>query len=361
MTGNDRALAVTGLGLVSSVGHDAATACASIRAGVARSSPLALFEPLSAVSDDDAPIHAHRINGLTDGFNFLGLWVRLAELAIADLARALGPGAEDLRAWSRTAVICVLPVIDPRRFLLQDDDDPRELMSMFGDLLLEAWPAEVRSIVAVGHGAPGLAPALDHASTILAAGVASRVLIVAVDSLADVHSVEWLAGQDRLKTGARPDGLVPGEAGASLLLERIDGGNGHHHSVLSGWSFAHTNDGYLAKGPNANETVMADALGAVLDGRPAFAGDIYSDHNGETWKARAFGRASAQLAGRLSPEARWHFPASSVGDAGAAAGVLGVCLASRSMVRGYAASRRALVSCVSEYGYGAAVAVDGEL
>ena len=77
---------VSSLGLVSNLGRDVRTACASARAGVARLSPLqdvVAFHP----DDLEAPLVGAPVAGLTDGFVATGTFLRLADAALADLVR----------------------------------------------------------------------------------------------------------------------------------------------------------------------------------------------------------------------------------------------------------------------------------
>src|SRR5262245_5488248 len=121
------------------------------------------------------------------------------------------------------------PVIEPRRFLI--DDDPESLLTVFADILREVIDLPVRGIKVIPEGQTGIAPAVDRAQALLSAGAADRVIIVAMDYLADVHSVEWLAKMDRLKTGERPSGLAPGKAGACLLVETSAGAQARNAAV----------------------------------------------------------------------------------------------------------------------------------
>lgn len=354
-------LAIVGLGMVSSVGHDVINACASIRAGLARPAPLSGYDVVAVVGNEPAPINVHRITGVSEGFGFLGLWVRLADYALRDLIAYARLTEAPSSFWQKTAILCITPVVDARRFVLQEDDEPQELLGTYEAILGEVLDLPVQSIQTVPGGPSGAAPALDRASAMLAAQTVERVVIVAVDSLADAHSIDWLAKADRLKSDERPDGLAPGEAGACIMLE-TEASARARGAVAEGWIRRWT----IAVGQATESSrpahhqgkVLAESLLPLLEEVSPFGGDIYSDQNGEVWRAQEAGSALIRLRPHLRDEVSWHYPATSIGDIGAASALAFICLGVRSLVRGYAKQDRVLVSCLSERGHGAAIAID---
>jgi 3-oxoacyl-[acyl-carrier-protein] synthase-1 len=102
-------LAMTGLGLMSAIGYGVVPACAALRAGVSRPSPVEWRGV-----DEDAP-EAYRVTGhpvrLLSGLPLLSRWVRLGAWALEELVGASGLERAVPGAWSGTVVLpCLAPV-----------------------------------------------------------------------------------------------------------------------------------------------------------------------------------------------------------------------------------------------------------
>ncbi|NVI97401.1 hypothetical protein HV824_04610 [Myxococcus sp. AM009] len=85
------------------------------------------------------------------------------------------------------------------------------------------------------------------------------------------------------------------------------------------------------------------------------------DLNGEEWRAKEWGHARVRLSSRLDGVAKWIVPGTSVGDVGAASGLVGLCVAVRSLTRRYATGPQVLVVSSSEWGDAGAVLLEGEV
>src|SRR5262252_9886938 len=79
------ALAITALGAVTSVGIDAVTTCASIRAGLSRPEALDGAIVLDLEDYQEVPVTGHQVGTLTRGFSNVGRWLQLAPVALRDL------------------------------------------------------------------------------------------------------------------------------------------------------------------------------------------------------------------------------------------------------------------------------------
>ncbi len=214
-------LAVTALGMVTSVGRGAVPACAAIRAGVSAPRPIRYFPILDTETGEMVAPTGHPIRGYTEGFVAMGRWVRLALGAVTDLVEHGDlPDRADEAFWRRTGLICLAPPLDPARFLDVGPLGAETVKAGLRDMLLERTGLPVhpdeRHVLDVGHA--GAVAAVQLTERLVGRGRVERVLVVAADSLLDELSLEALAQADRLKTGARPDGLMPGEAGAAVLL-----------------------------------------------------------------------------------------------------------------------------------------------
>lgn len=351
-------MVITGLGLVCSVGADAATACASIRAGLSRPTALTYHQVLDVEEHEMTPLTGHPAWTLTEGMAAPARWRVLSEGALKDLAGTSAfPDETDQAFWDQTALIAVTPVLDDARFFhVPSCHSDRVWDSCLGPSL-EAGGIHVRRdhtrVVSVGQA--GLFRALEMASHWLGQGQADRVIVLAVDSLLDPMSLLWLADFDRLKCDSMPVGLSPGEAGCTLLLETprsADARGASALAVVAGTAVELDGAHFLSAEARSGRLQRA-ALQRGLKSRSmqgSFSGDVILDLNGEEWRAAAFGTA---LAGVSADElGTFHLltPAESIGDVGAVSCAIGLAMASRSFVRGYASSQETLVMGTSDYG-----------
>jgi 3-oxoacyl-[acyl-carrier-protein] synthase-1 len=359
------ALAITGLGMISSLGWDAIASCAAIRAGITRPRPLPSFTVLDEETQATVPLQGHPLHGYTEGFGPLARWVRLALGALDDLLRQRRvPGPEDMSFWRRTRLICITPLLDAERFFEVRQVGADGVKAAYAQLLqgrlLKRLPVQQPRLLDLGHA--GLAAALQEAEKGISRAEAERYLLVAVDSYLDVYTLEWLAERRRLKTGSRPTGLMPGEAGACLLVESM--ASARHRSVPVE---AVLESAAVARAPETGApdiakrgTSIARAVDAVLQGSSAgrpFEGDVITDLNGEVWRAGAWGHARVRLAKSLGERVRLVTFCASIGEVGASSGAVAACLATRSFARRYALGPRCLVVTSSEDGLAGCVLV----
>ncbi|RKG84531.1 hypothetical protein [Corallococcus terminator] len=349
-------LALTSLGMVSSVGNSVVASCAAIRAGIVRPAPVVGTDVLDLQSGEMVPVTGHPIRGVTEGFLFLGLWVRMAERAIQDLlAHGQLPGPAQTGFWNTCELMVVTPVLDPIRFpILGESVDASLLKEEYAGTLLEltGLPIPLTRVRSFPDGHVGVAAAMEVASRLIESGQARRCLIVAVDSYLEPDTLDWLARRNRLKCGDNPVGLMPGEAGTALLLEAAHAAaerHGHIDAWVQGIAVADTGGPRAEAGSRRDGLLLADLLSSVLPTTAPFQGDLIVDLNGEEWRARAFGGALARL-GPTMADARVVLPALSLGEVGAASGGVGVCVAARAFARGPEKARERMVLSLAESG-----------
>ncbi|MCB9890884.1 MAG: hypothetical protein H6833_04500 [Planctomycetes bacterium] len=346
---------ISGLGLLTSVGHDAPTSCASIRAGLSRPSEHPAYRVLDDETQDVVPVTAHPITCFTEGYYLLGFWLRGGVRAVQEALRD-SRWFEDRPAPdpARSAVIAIVPHVDDDRYLGDSDTDPSFLLDAYVAPLLTRVnldvPSEHRELVVHGHASVFFA--LERASRWIRESDVERVLIVAVDTQLDSLTLDWLAGRRRLKSADEPSGLAPGEAACALVVERRDPTARRDSDVI----LDAVRTGKEERHCSQDEPNLGQGLAAVVDGLrsdglggEAFDGDLIVDLNGETWRAREFGFAQHRVPWLHEPK-RILLPASSVGDTGVAAGVLNVCVGAMSQRRGYGARSGAVVLGSSERG-----------
>ena len=230
-------IAITGRGMVSSLGNDVRTTCAAARAGVARPSELEYFQVLSPADGTDIPVTGYSAPLWTLGFEGESRLLRLLQGALKDLQTQV-PDAP----WHGRRSGFYLSLPDSNRpdtginlFVNENDRTAKiaKLRKTAGNALkpgnragliaraarLSGWPApdSVRCVKSSGH--TGIAECLAEAANELSSGEIEFAIVGGADTLLEEDTLNWLKNTARLKTPECPAGLMPGEAGAFLLLE----------------------------------------------------------------------------------------------------------------------------------------------
>lgn len=342
-------LAITAVGLLTSVGHDALTACASIRAGLSRPSPIEEHKVLDLPTGEMRALTAHPVTPFTDGFVSTARWLQMAPHALDDL-RAVGqlPPGNDAAFWGCCALMIVLPDLDGDRFVFDQRASPMMIRSTFIAPMQAHLPQALppTHVLLQPLDRIALPRIVERASELMRQMRIERIVVLAVDSYVDPFALDWLGEAGRLKNDLNPVGLMPGECAAALLLEADRRGV---HDSRPSWATVTTvavsrdaslgGDGISKRGRGLGEVLAPIVAGDAID--------LYSDINGETWRSRELGNALVQLG---EPAPRVHHAASEVGDVGAASSVLNTILAARSLQRGYARANRVAIAISSESG-----------
>ncbi|MFP2930240.1 hypothetical protein ACLESO_34605, partial [Pyxidicoccus sp. 3LG] len=340
---------LTGIGMVTAVGHGAVESCASLRARIVRPRPLA-FQILREDELGAAVATGHPLRGLVDGFTGLARYIKLGALALEDLVRSAKLPVGDASFLHQTALILCLSPTRRDDFDFQDELFAEQLPARLlahGGLAL---PPRNASVLSSGN-ASGLL-ALQQGAQLIQEGRFQRVLVLGIDSLVEGDSLQWLASRRRLKTPEQPVGLMPGEAAAAVLLE--NGTEATRRTAMALGTLMSVGTGRAE--PAARKGVesgraLAQAIRQSWPASVATVGDIYCDFNGENDRAMEWGFAQALLRETHPlPTAHLHTPAECLGDTGAASGLISVCAALRAFARGYAHGDQALVWSSSDSG-----------
>lgn len=343
-------IAVAATGLVTAVGLDTATSCAAIRAGLTRAAPVAGCDVLDPDSQTMVPAIGHAVWGLTAGAAPPARWLTLATHALGDLCRRADlPPFSDAEFWQATALLIVGPPLDDERFFHCKSCQSEAIQESYVQPLLRSLgrPFLQEYVHTIFAGRTGAARAIRAAGELLAEPAIARVIVVAADSLLDGYSLAWFQQYRRLKAAEQPTGLMPGEAGAALMLLR----SGARCTIVA--SFDDEEDGEPLADGRQHGRALARVWGSALraiDSRQAFSGDLIVDLNGESWRAYEFGTAMSQLETVRLGNCRTVMPAQAIGDIGAASALTGVVLAFTAFERRYAAADTAVVLSASSSG-----------
>jgi 3-oxoacyl-(acyl-carrier-protein) synthase len=366
---------ITGLGMVTSLGHDVITSCAAARAGIVRPSKRDDFPVRSPEDGSVGALVVHAVPMLTEGFEGQARLQRLMTAGLKDLIRQT-PHAP----WKQGRAAFYLSLPDPRRIytgfeLIPNEEERKEKEkearevraeplddSWAHTLLAEAaqlsgWSgkSELRFIATSGN--TGVAQALEKAIVDLDAGKIDVAIVGGVDSLLDEEILVWLESTLRLKTPDMPTGLQPGEAAAFFTVETARQGG------LETKALGRIQAVYMGMEPSSlfsGEPPVGEGLAMLMDKTAQSAGIdksetpwFIADQNGESYRAMEWGHALVRLIHDwpgLDNAVLW-YPAMSFGDTGAANGVVAICIAVRAFERGYAPAYSVNVIASSETAY----------
>ena len=333
---------ITGLGLATSLGVDAVTACAAARAGLSRPAELPV-QIASRETDDPEPVVGYPIS-LAAGFDGMGRLLRVLHLALADLASTAEPERVRQAHWL-VALPEALPAEAPPE-LSDLDAPPRTATASVPRIGTEAVQKAIETVAgplpphrfAVFAGRVGFIEALGHASRLAEQG--RTAVVGAFDSFVCSAVVGALHEHGRLRVPGAAVGLQPGEAGAFVVVEPERTG-----AVLGrlGGGALGTEPAHLYSGRPALGRALADVADRALAHRSAGGLWPVPDANGEAFSGADWGQAVARNAGLRASVSEALYPATSVGDTGAASAAMGLAFVLRAFARGYAPAPTALL------------------
>lgn len=358
-------LVVTGLGLASSLGN-AVGGAAAVRAGLTRPADLEGVE-LPPEDERSRAVTGHPIVGLTDGTSYLGRWMCLAHAAVQDLMSRVDLGLAGAR--DRCMILLVVPEQLVERYGLLAPVSDAWLHARYGIGLVRAviGPGAGPRVELVRGGRAGALRALMRARELIHQREVARVLVVAADSWVEPASARWLARCARLKTPDNPVGVVPGEAGACVLVESVTTARTDGRRVEAEVRSVHVERAAAQLDP-ATGRGLGPALSRVLEASlrasgvtMPFAGDVYVDHEGTEDQAYDLGILRLRASDVLASRARMVLPAVALGALGVASGAVALVLAARGLARNPARGEYAeVLSRADEGDVGAACLRRGE-
>jgi 3-oxoacyl-[acyl-carrier-protein] synthase-1 len=332
-------------GMVGPVGLTAQAACAAIRAGISQ------FDELPYWDNANQPIIGAAIPGLSLDLQFGPRLVEMLSRAIQDcLANAVGV------RWQEVPLL--IGLAEPGR--PGGADLANEIVKRVEETVGVKFHSRLSQTIPKGHvaGCEGLRIARELFRT----HKIPSCLICGVDSYINASSLFWLDQHWRLKRDDHTNGVIPGEAAAAVLAAcgESDPQQTRPTAEVIGMGFGHEEITVFIEQP-LRGMGLANAAGLAL----AEAGLGYhevdfriADLTGESYGVREHVLAEGRLTKTVRHEDRpiWH-AADSIGDTGAAAGVIQLVLAASAWAKGYAPGDRAVGFTSSVAGERAVVAI----
>ena len=372
-------LAVTGIGMVTSLGLDVVSSCAAARAGLQRVVEIDDYIVNDADGEQAALVAVHRTPLISAGFFGFARLLQLGTAGLTDLLRS-----SDKQEEAHVGFVLVVGGETYRSAWLnlarqEPDVADKDLDAYAGSIrfaeerivarLLEALVKRVglttaNERVTTCATAVGFAGAIQQADKWLSEGVCDRCVLGGLDSLLDPTTLEALDGLAILRTPERAVGLIPGEAACFLMVETpaMAARRGVHvqaslESPGTALGAAHPKLRHETPGRDALPDAITTTFAGLAD-RGQSTGLAVVNLNGDPYRAFGWSAASMQVLGpmRLSEIPVW-IPALSFGDTGAATGPVSVALLARAWARGYAPSRNAVICLMDDFGERAAVYV----
>jgi 3-oxoacyl-[acyl-carrier-protein] synthase-1 len=334
---NSRALAVHGIGLVTSVGLTAAESCAAFRAKISNPTETRFADPAGDW------IMGHQVD-LSQPWRGLNKLAKMAAIAIAEALE----GVERAHWHSLPVLLCVAESDRPGR---TPGIDGQLMVAIQDELGLQfSAPCTI-----VPQGRAGVASALLLARDLLASRGSPPVLIVAADSLVSWPTLQHYASRDRLLLASNSNGFLPGEGAGALLVgpprskmaEMLCAGIGLSQEA------AHIDSGEPLRGDG-----LVRAMQAALSESGVAMHEVdyrVSDVSGEQYYFKEASLAlDRSLRIRKSQIELWH-PADSIGECGAVSGIACLATAQAAARKGYAPGANALLHFSNDNGLRAAV------
>ncbi len=328
---------VLGVGMATPVGLSAPETAAAVRAGIAlfarsdmhdqRGEPFTLAE----VPDDALPELADGVAPAPPAPALTAREARLLRLATRPLLECLAALPAGAPA---PGLVAALP--SPRLSRGRRAVDGAGFLARLARQVGGAIDPRRSDASQVGR-AGGIA-ALHWAAAAVRSGRAAYAVAGGVDTYRDLYVLGAL-DRERRVLSASPDGFVPGEGAAFLLLAaRATAGRAGARplAALTPWATADEPGHLYSEAPYRGEG-LARAVAALVEGGalPLPVREVYASMNGEHHWAKEWGVSVLRNRAAFDPDHGMHHPADCTGDTGAACGPLLAGLAALGVAGGY--------------------------
>lgn len=323
-------LAVESVGMVSSVGLNAVSCCAAVRAGISR------FEEILFHDSEGTPIiGAPAIEAVVDRQGYR----RLAPMIAMVIQECVNTHYESEKYFN--GKIPVLVNVDS----LDRPDYPNEvsdlLLAEMREILGKDFP---KTITIYPEGKTGFFRSLLKVRELLKRPDVEACVIASGDSLLNARTLSWLENNDHLKTENNSDGVIPGEAAAALWIGRA---YRHRKAMMYIAGIGLGNEESVSHEDKPNLAVgLAEAMRKALAETGVEIHKIDFQVGGMTGERLEFMEASTALA-RIQRVHKEDFdlfvPAEYLGDVGAALPACMMVTAAIGFTKGYAPGRIAVL------------------
>lgn len=318
---------ITAVGLVCPAGLSAPAACAAMRAG------MALFSELPYRDNAGEPI--------------VGAFVPSVQLSLTRdnrlidlLTAALRDCLDASRLDSPAQVPLLIGLAEPGRpgggAALAD-----VIVRQVEERLGLKFHSGLSRAIPLGHTA-GFA-GLKMAREILNDPKVPACVVAGVDSYINASALRWLSVNDRLKTADYSDGVIPGEAAAAVVVRREPSAESTMRVI--GMGFGKETAHILCDEPLLGQGLTAAARSALAEAKFGLHEIDWriSDVTGEQYGFKEIPLVEGRLVriARKEPQPLWHC-ADSIGDSGAAAGVVQLVVVYQAYRKGYAPGDKAI-------------------
>lgn len=350
-------LALTGMGMVTPLGYDVPTSCASIRAGISKLEELHEFpnEEFFKYDGDLVEVAGGRVVGLTDGH--LGL-SRFSRLALPAFKEASICSSLDFNELNRIKFIIALPDVER---LGRDERMERLIVSR----MLRAIGREEKTIdvefIYAGHASACVA--LDMAKEILAEKEVDQIVIGGVESLIEPPSLIYLEKERRIKSESNVDGFNPGEASFFLVVETEESARTRNAEIivyLKGIAVS-TEQNSISSNLNSTGDGLSKALtkSVQYQNKDSPVNMVICDMNGERYRGVEWGYAAVRSLKAVKGSLNlWHH-ADCMGDTGTASAGISIIFGATAISRDYALGNHVLVWASSDDGTRGSLILEG--
>jgi uncharacterized protein (TIGR02270 family) len=315
-------IAITGIGLVTSLGCSAPSSLAAIRGGIA-----------NFVEHETVLVNEDEYGTVLSGARIARLPEHVVSRCMSGVDRAVALLAPAIRE-------CVSGIpngmLEDARWRLDCRIEPA------GDNFSACLKAELHDLTfrlprVTAPDAKALGRCLFFENIIqaiadLRKGTCHFALVGCVDSLCDDATLERLVEVDLLKSGTNPEGIIAGEAAGVLLLEMESHARSRHaaiHAYISSWGRGIEPNPWTGTSPSAAKGLTCAFREAFeqLAGKGAEIDLVIADLNGERARAHEWGFTEGRIIPVDDKTRELLHPADCAGDCGSAMGTLLVATA----------------------------------